>query len=63
VRPSPARTWCTTSAWTSSISGTAGSLDFQFNPGPLVTQAASLQVLDFMTDGSLAGGPSPTTGN
>ena len=30
---------------TSSISGTAGSLDFNFNPGPLVTQAASLQIL------------------
>ena len=26
---------------TSSISGTAGSLDFNFNPGPLVTQPAS----------------------
>jgi hypothetical protein len=39
---------------TSSISGDAGSLDFQFNPGPLVTQAASLQILNFITDGSLA---------
>jgi hypothetical protein len=38
---------------TSSISGTAGSLDFQFNPGPLVTQAASLQILGFASDGSL----------
>jgi len=38
---------------TSSISGTAGSLDFQFNPGSLVTQAASLQILDFMSDGTL----------
>ena len=38
---------------TSSISGTAGSLDFNFNPGPLITQAASLQILDFTSDGTL----------
>jgi hypothetical protein len=38
---------------TSSISGTAGSLDFNFNPGPLVTQSASLQILGFASDGSL----------
>ena len=44
----------------SSISGTAGSLDFNFNPGPLVTQAASLQILNFASDGSLAGGPALT---
>jgi hypothetical protein len=40
---------------TSSITGTAGSLDFNFNPGPLVTQAASLQILNFTSDGTLAG--------
>jgi len=40
---------------TSSISGTAGSLDFNFNPGPLVTQFASLQILNFTSDGALAG--------
>jgi hypothetical protein len=45
---------------TSSISGTSGSLDFQFNPGPLTTQTASLQILDFSSDGSLAGSPSLT---
>jgi len=45
---------------TSSFSGTSGSLDFQFNPGPLTTQAASLQILDFSSDGSLAGSPSLT---
>jgi hypothetical protein len=45
---------------TSSITGTAGSLDFNFNPGPFVTQAASLQVLNFMSDGMLAGSPSLT---
>jgi hypothetical protein len=42
---------------TSSINGTLGSLDFQFNPGPSLTQAASLQVLGFSGDGSLAGNP------
>jgi hypothetical protein len=40
---------------TSAISGTAGSLDFNFNPGPLVTQAASLQILGFTSNGTLAG--------
>jgi hypothetical protein len=42
---------------TSSISGTAGSFDFQFNPGPLVTQPASLQIVSFTSDGALAGNP------
>src|ERR1035441_9930218 len=41
---------------TSSISGTAGSLDFQFNPGPLVSQAASLDIFSFASDGTLAAG-------
>jgi len=45
---------------TSSITGTAGSLDFNFNPGPLVTQDASLQILNFASDGSLAGSPALT---
>jgi hypothetical protein len=36
---------------TSSLDGTTGSLDFNFNPGPLVTQAADLQILNF-TGGS-----------
>jgi len=45
---------------TSSIAGTAGSLDFNFNPGPLVTQAASLQILGFSSDGTLAGSPTLT---
>ena len=44
----------------SSILGTAGSFDFQFNPGPLVSQAASLQILNFASDGTLAGGPTLT---
>ena len=42
---------------TSSISGTAGSFDIEFNPGPLVTQAASLQILNFISNGTLAGSP------
>jgi PEP-CTERM motif len=45
---------------TSSILGTAGSLDFNFNPGPLVTQAASLQILNFTSGGALAGSPTLT---
>ncbi len=45
---------------TSSIAGTAGSLDFNFNPGPLVTQPASLQILNFSSNGTLASGPSLT---
>ncbi len=40
---------------TSSITGTLGSLDFNFNPGPLMTQSASLRILDFTSDGTLAG--------
>ncbi len=43
---------------TSSIAGTAGSFDFNFNPGPLVSQPASLQIVNFASDGALAGGAS-----
>src|SRR5437762_2977016 len=43
---------------TSSIRGTTGSLDFNFNPGVFGTQAASLQILNFATDGSLTGSQS-----
>jgi hypothetical protein len=45
---------------TSSVSGMAGALDFQFNPGPLVTQAASLQILNFASNGALAANPALT---
>jgi hypothetical protein len=45
---------------TSSITGTAGSLDFQFNPGPLVSQLALLQILGFSSDGVLTGTPALT---
>ena len=42
---------------TSSVAGTTGSFDFQFNPGPLITQAASLDILAFGGNGSLVGAP------
>lgn len=45
---------------TSSINGTSGSLDFQFNPGPLVTQAATVKILGF-TGGSFIGTPATTS--
>jgi hypothetical protein len=45
---------------TSSISGTAGSLDFNFNPGPLATQAASVQIMNFASTGTPTGGPTLT---
>jgi hypothetical protein len=45
---------------TASLAGTVGSLDFNFNPGPLTTQAASLQILDLATNGTLSGAPALT---
>lgn len=45
---------------TSSISGTVGSLDFDFTPGSLAYQSASLQILDFASSGALAGTPTLT---
>jgi len=45
---------------TSSIFSTAGSLDFNFNPGPMETQLASLKILDFTSNGLLGGGPALT---
>ena len=42
---------------TSSVTGTSGSLDFQFNPGPLVSQAASLEILNLTTDGTFTAAP------
>jgi hypothetical protein len=45
---------------TSSINSTAGYLDFQFNPGLFPgSQAATLQIQNFTTDGTL-GTPTPT---
>jgi PEP-CTERM motif-containing protein len=40
---------------TSGIAGTSGSLDFQFNPGPLATQTADVQIENFSSDGTLGG--------
>jgi hypothetical protein len=51
----------TVSVDTSSITGTAGSLDFNFNPGPLVTQSANVQILGFSSNGTL--GTATTVGN
>lgn len=48
---------------TSSTTGTMGSLDFNFNPGSLVTQSASLQILNFSSDGTLAGNCPCATGD
>jgi len=48
---------------TSTSSGVMGSLDFNFNPGPLMTQAASLQILNFSSDGTLAGNCPCATGD
>ncbi len=48
---------------TSTINGAMGSLDFNFNPGPLATQAASLQILNFSSNGTLAGNCPCATGD
>src|SRR6516164_1597236 len=53
---------CDVTVNTASVSGTAGALHFEFNPGPLVTQAASLQILNFTSDGAWADNPA-LTGN
>jgi len=55
---------------TSAINGTTGSIDFQFNPGAFMTQAATVQILDFtgatyiagtQSDiGGVTGGPLPS---
>jgi len=42
---------------TSSLSGKTGSLDFNFNPGPLVTQSASVQISNFSSDGTPQASP------
>src|SRR5579859_4242167 len=42
---------------TSSISGTVGSFDLNYNPGPLTTQGASLQVVKFAGNGTTTGSP------
>lgn len=46
---------------TSTISGTSGALDFQFDPGLFTSQNATLAISDFSTDGAL--GAAFTTGD
>lgn len=46
---------------TSSLpANTSGYLDFQFNPGPLPSQSATVTIGDFSSDGILAGSPTLT---
>jgi len=45
---------------TSSLAGTTGSLDFQFDPGPLVSQSAFAQILNFTTNGAVVPGATLT---
>lgn len=47
---------------TASLSGSHGSLDFNFNPGPFATQAAMLAIQSFRGDGTPLGSP-PTIGD
>lgn len=42
------------------ISGTSGSFEFNFSPGPGVAQSASLQIVNFSSDGSIVGAPQLT---
>jgi hypothetical protein len=42
---------------TSSISGVAGNLDFQFNPGPTSSDPAFVTISGFSSDGTLVGAP------
>jgi len=48
---------------TSSVSGTSGNLDFQFNPGNNTTQMATATISAFTTDGTFTGVPPQTSGN
>ena len=48
---------------TSPISGTAGSLDWNFNPGPTSSQAASVTVTGFTSSGTLAANCPCATGD
>ena len=42
---------------TASLAGTTGSLDFNFNPGPLVSQSAIVEILTFSSSGAFDGNP------
>ena len=46
---------------TSSLAGTTGSLDFNFNPGPLTTQGATLQIQGL--NGGIVSGSAALTGD
>ena len=43
---------CYVTVDTSSLAGTNGAIDFNFNPGPLITQAASVDIVNFSSDGT-----------
>ena len=45
---------------TSSIAGVSGNIDFQFNPGALITDSAFVTISMFASDGILAGVPVAT---
>jgi hypothetical protein len=46
----------TVSVNTQALAGTTGSLDFNFNPGPLISQSATVQILN-VSGGAVAGSP------
>lgn len=48
---------------TSSVNGTSGFIDFQFNPGNASSQAATIQVVNFDPDGGTLTGVPAVTGN
>ena len=48
---------------TSSVNGTSGFLDFQFNPGNATSQPATIQLVNFDPDGGSLAGPPSVTGN
>jgi len=51
----------TLSVDTSSLAGTEGSLDFNFNPGPLLAQSATVQIINFQ--GGMLLPPATLTGD
>jgi hypothetical protein len=57
ARPAAAAVGYLITVDTSSVSGTSGFLDFQFNPGSASTQSATAQILNFTSDGILVGVP------
>jgi hypothetical protein len=47
---------------TSSLAGTSGSIDFQFNPGAGTTQSATVSIVNFMGTGNYIGGSQQDVG-